>query len=636
MKRMNLGTSYNLDSLGRHRATLREQSERDLARSELLKDEGEKAKDRSTEHSEAAADKRHTGETLAKESDRLRRNGREQSLRGLDRLERSQETLKESSSGFGDGLGKLKEATEQLSGSHQDKGEALGTIRRGLSQQDRSNANQDRQARGLGKVISRNSEQLQSRGESLTSLGNQLETQETSQSAQERGLGDFLALREDFEAGSQAKRVGFGKVQDGGVQRVIAEGLEDAADGEKLQETWNSADSKRHDATSNRLLFNSLWESIKATTAAKQAEVQQGLAEQNNHTAAGLQAQARTLEEHSRHQLSRGRTLEYAGHNHVSIGRQMQMCPWTYCTGVALERQGHSEIAQAQNLKRQAQQTRNAAHQKSLQAEELKVKAEQASERGRDFEITERGSRTRSKLLKERADEHQSAGQTAAEKAAGARERGETYRQQSDLRKELGEALTNEGSALLTSGLETQNQSLQQQQQLKSEITSEFESEKETSEAITETVDSLREGLGKSRSFINRGRSLHRSLEKEHQKEARAQDRIQGGVADLQEGVESGIEATERAEEALKMLEEARELELEGLRLQNRGQRMLLASRPKMADAQRLSSESYDAFQGAHDDEEKAQALLLEGESKLAAAAILKDKAEKYRNLASS
>ena len=82
------------------------------------------------------------------------------------------------------------------------------------------------------------------------------------------------------------------------------------------------------------------------------------------------------------------------------------------------------------------------------------------------------------------------------------------------------------------------------------------------------------------------------------------------------------------------MLEQARDLELEGLRLQNSGQKMLLEARPKMADAARLSAESFDAYKKADNQEEQAERLIAQGTQKLAAADVLRRKAAAYESIA--
>ena len=81
-------------------------------------------------------------------------------------------------------------------------------------------------------------------------------------------------------------------------------------------------------------------------------------------------------------------------------------------------------------------------------------------------------------------------------------------------------------------------------------------------------------------------------------------------------------------------MSEARELELEGLRLQNRGQKMLLEARPKMAQAAKLSAESFDAFKKADKQDLEAHKLIEQGAQKLQAAEILREKAESYEKLA--
>ena len=116
--------------------------------------------------------------------------------------------------------------------------------------------------------------------------------------------------------------------------------------------------------------------------------------------------------------------------------------------------------------------------------------------------------------------------------------------------------------------------------------------------------------------------------------ERSSQAKVQEGIHQFQGGLNNSVAGAEKPQSAADMLKEARDLELEGLRLQNRGQKMLLEARPKMADAAKLSAQSFDAFRTAQREEQEAEKLIQAGNQKLQAATILREKAARYEELA--
>jgi hypothetical protein len=269
-----------------------------------------------------------------------------------------------------------------------------------------------------------------------------------------------------------------------------------------------------------------------------------------------------------------------------------------------------------------------------MQAEELRAKAEDSQARGEELEVKSHGSTTRSQLLDGRSKEHKSAAVEAGEDAEKAGFAADQYDAAAQKEKSVAGHLQAQGISKLEQGFVAQEEALQRQDQsglaLSGELTVESEltaqSQGTTGEAITTVAKEI--------SFIGRGKSLLNKLRASQAREGEAQGKVRTGIDGIEAGLGSSQQAQQAGVEATKLLEQARELELEGLRLQNRGQKMLLEARPKLAGSARLSAESFDVANKAERQEEEAARLIEGGNQKIAAANILRDKAARYKKLA--
>jgi hypothetical protein len=242
----------------------------------------------------------------------------------------------------------------------------------------------------------------------------------------------------------------------------------------------------------------------------------------------------------------------------------------------------------------------------------------------------------RSDILRERSESH---GDKEAKAVAEAQKAGEAagrYGEASDQQRTEAQKLHQEGLGQFTEGIAAQKNALGKQARTAQAFEGSVETEGELQGEARTGVDRLASAIQAGGSLLHQSQGSVSQLAGSVTGEKGSQAKIQSGINEFNNGLDASKASTEKGREAADMLKEARELELEGLRLQNRGQKMLLQARPKMTDAARLSAESFDAFKKADKQEEKAEELIAAGNEKLAAAGILREKAQAYESLAQS
>lgn len=583
---------------------------------------------------EAAGKNREDGQAKADESNRLRRNGREQSLRGLKNLADGSDRYAESFAGTEKGLSDLQTSLDGLKAAHQSKGEGLETINQGLTEQSAHNLVQSELLEQLQDTQAQDSALNPVKASQLGDLNANIEARKEGVGRQLEGFGDFLIAGGQFDDGSAVKREGFGHLGTAAEQTVKSEHLKDARDHKNVETTWAETDQKGHGKAGRRLYFDSIFHSLKSKADKLTASHLEAQASQTSQTAEGVASQGIALKAQAAAMLRNARHMEQCGQNHVVQGRQMQCCPFTYHQGRALEHQGHCEIAEAQRQKQAAQQLRAEGQAKAMEAEELRVQAEQTLAKGEEFEVEGHGSQVRSEILHERSQEHRAdsieAGQAADRSREAASQLDASAR---ELQASASEQKTI-GQGKISEGVSSQNSALEQQAATTEGLNGEFATEQKLSTAAKVKTGEAVVTVAKTRSFIRRSERLTAGLGASHTVEQSAQAKIQEGIGQVSSGLDSSKASNAQGKEATKLLEEARDLELEGLRLQNRGQKMMLEARPKMAAAARLSAESFDHKKTAESQEEEAAKLIEQGNQKLAAAEILRNKANGYREIA--
>jgi hypothetical protein len=631
---MNVVQTGEGSALQRQKQQLRETAAKDEARAQELSRSGVDDLYTSVERLQDAADTQAKADALAEQSERLRRKGRRQSQRGLENLGNGSDRTAQGFAKTEKGLEGLKGSLDGLTAASEQKSQGLETAKEGLSEQAAENVVQGANLQKFSHLQGKDAKLDGQKAEQLGALEANLGEREVGLRRQGEQLDSYLIAGQSFAQGSAVKGEGFDQLKQSTVHSVEGEALNDARQGQELKHTWAAADQARHQDTSSDLAFSSLYQSLKAKAESLNAQYHKRNSDRDLRTAEGLTAQANDLKAQSAAAAQQARVLEQSGQCHVALGRQMQCAPWTYCQGVCLERQGCAELAEAQRLKGQAAEMRAESQRLAMQAEELRAHAEDSLARGEEFEVKSHGSATRSQLLDGRAQEHKSAGAEAGQAAEKAALAAAKLAAASETEKARAKELESQGVASLEQGFVQQEEALYRQDQLGSALAGELSAESELTAESQGTARDAIKVVGKEVSFIGRGRSLLSKIGASQGREAQAQAKVKSGIEGIEAGLGSSREAQLRGEEAAKMLEEARELELEGLRTQNRGQKMLLEARPKLAGAARLSAESFDAARKADRQEDEAARLIETGNQKIAAAAVLRDKAARYKDLA--
>ena len=631
---MQVNASHKNDAFSRLKSRLKEQAASDRDRASTLESEAAKDQFQAGELQEDAADNRSKGEQLKSESNRLRRNGRDQSRRGLERLVQGSERYAESFQGQEKGLGDLKESLDGMEAAGQSKEKALEKIHSGLDEQKAHNDGQQTDLNTLSGINDQNGQVIEGKQDSVKTLGQNISARRETLNDQTGKVADFIIAGGDYSEASVTKQEGVREFKTAVGHRVEAEALGDAKSEKEVQKQWAEQDADRHHKADNRLTFGSIIEDLKARAAGASARFHEASAVRGEQEAGRLSQAAAEMRAQADIALGNARSLEHCGQHHVAIGRQMQCNPWTYCQGVHLEQRGHCEIAEAQRLKAQAQNMRAQAQEKALEAEEARVKAEQARSVSEDFEVTAHGSRVRSDLLSKRADDHEQRAHKAEAYAEKAGQEADKLGQAASQQMSQAREHHQQGSAKFEEGMTAQKAALNLQQQAVEAFDASVADEKELQKSANDEVKTLGGALLRGRSFLSRSGSLYGKLNTSVQAEKLSQQKVAEGIDDYQGGLNESKESNQKGREAANLLSEARELELEGLRLQNRGQKMLLEARPKMAQAAKLSAESFDAFKKADKQDLEAHKLIEQGAQKLQAAEILREKAESYEKLA--
>lgn len=621
-------------TLQRHKQQLRDTAAKDEARADELRRSGTDDLYTAVETLESAADTQARADELAKAAAQLHRKGEKQNKRGLENLANGSDRVSEGSGKTEEGLKGLKGSLEGLETASQQKSAGLETVNSGLNAQAVENAVQ---GADLGKFAQLQKKDAALDGDKAAQLGSlEVNIGQREEGLQRQGdhLDSYLLAGESFHQGSAIKGEGFAQLQEATGHTVEAESLGDAAETQRLKQGWAEGEKTRHSDTSADLALSSLYQSLKAKAEALGARHYKDTAQRDQMSAEDLSSQANSLRADAAAMSRQARLLEQSGQCHVAVGRQMQCCPWTYCQGVCLERQGCAELAEAQRLKGQAGEKRAEAQRLALQAEELRAKAEDSQARADELEVKSHGSSKRSELLDTRSKEHKDSAAEAAADAEKAKSAAASYEMEAGKEKSLAANLHGQGVHKLEQGFLQQEEALHRQEQTGQAFNGELDTERGLTAESQSTTRSALKTVAAEVSFIGRGKSLLSKMRESQAREAEAQGQVRGGVESIEAGLGGSREAHEKGVEATKLLEQARELELEGLRLQNRGQKMMLEARPKLAGAAKLSAESYDQANKAERQEEEAARLIESGNQKIAASNVLREKAEKYRALA--
>ena len=631
---MNVAQTGESSALIRQKQQLKDTAAKDEARADQLTRAADQDLFTASQKKEDAAENREQAEALSKESKRLRRNGREQSRRGLERLADGSDRISEGFAGTEKGLSELKGSLSELQDASAAKGQALDTAKSGLAEQAVENTVQGAQVANFSQLNEQDARLDIDKAHQVSQLADNIVGRQEGLSRQSGQVDSFLLAGEGFSQGTAIKAEGFEHLRTASQHSVRAEAYGDAREGKKLTQSWAEADESRHNQTSVDLKFSSVWHSLKAQAASLQAQHLQRVAAEDSATADGMAARAAGLKTEATTLLRQARCLERSGQCHIAIGRQMQCSPWTYCQGVFLERQGCAEVAEAQRMKEQAKEKRAEGQQLAVEAEKLRARAEDTQSRGEEFEVKSEGDRSRSSLLKTRASEHAEQGVDAGETAERAGARAEALEQAAQEQKATAREFRGAGLSKLEQGFVQQDVALAGQAQAEQGFGYELGLEAKATSQAEGIAGEAQATIAQEFSLLGRGSRLLHRAGKSLGREAQAQAKVSEGIAGLESGLAASQTAQERGVEATKMLEEARELELEGLRLQNRGQKMLLEARPKRAQSAKLSAEAFDASQAAETQDEEAARLIESGNQKLAAAKILREKAASYRQIA--
>lgn len=622
------------NALQRQKQQLRETAAKDEARADELRRAGTDDLFTAVETLERAADTQAKADELAKAAAQLHRKGEKQNKRGLENLADGSDRVSEGSSKTEEGLKGLKGSLDGLEAASEQKSAGLEAANAGLNAQGVENAVQGANLGKLSKLQKKDAALDGDKAAQLVSLETNLGQREEGLQRQGDHLDSYLLAGESFHQGTAIKGEGFAQLQEAAGHSVEAESLGDAAETQRLKQGWAEAEKTRHSDTSSDLALSALYQSLKAKAEALGAQHYKDNAQREQMSADELTSRSNALKAEAAAMSQQARVLEQSGQCHVAVGRQMQCFPWTYCQGVCLERQGCAELAEAQRLKGVAGEKRSEAQSLALQAEGLRAKAEDLQARADELEVKSHGSTTRSQLLDGRSQEHKDSADEASTEAEKAGTAATRYETEAGKEKSTAANLHEQGVSKLEQGFVQQEEALYRQDQTGQALSGELTTESGLTAESQATTRSALKTVAAEVSFIGRGKSLLSKMRESQAREAEAQGQVRSGVESIEAGLGGSREAHEKGVEAAKLLEQARELELEGLRLQNRGQKMLLEARPKLAGAAKLSAESYDQAKKAERQEEEAARLIEAGNQKIAASNVLREKAEKYRDLA--
>lgn len=631
---MNVVQTGESQALQRQKQQLRDTASKDEARAQELSRSG--VDDLYTAHDQslAAESSRANADELSKQSSTMRRRGREQNLRGLTNLANGSDRIADGYVKSEGGLSELKGSLEDLQGASEQKSAGLETAKSGLAEQAAENAGQAVDLARFSHLQNKDGRLDEKKSGQLDSLEANLARREGGLQRQGEQLDSYLIAGQSFADGTEIKAGGYEKLAEATTHSVQAEALGDARESQELKQGWAEAQEVRHGDTSKDLAFSSIYHSFKARAEKLSADYHANNAVRDNAGADEMTATSNDLRSRSAALGQQARVLEQSGQCHVAIGRQMQCVPWTYFQGVCLERQGCAELAEAGRLKAESGELRAEAQKIAMQAEELRAKAEDSQARGEEFEVKSHGSTTRSTLLDGRSKEHKESGEKAGVEANDAAAAAARFDAAAGQEKARAGQLEADGVAQLQDGFIQQEEAVLGQDQAGSAFAGELELESSLTRKSQKTTGQAIKTVAKEVSYIGRGKSLLDKLRASHGREAEAQATVGEGVAQLEAGGATSETAHARGVEATKLLEQARELELEGLRLQNRGQKMMLEARPKLAESARLSAISFDEANKAQRQDEEAERLIQSGNQKIAAAGVLREKAERYREIA--
>ena len=631
---MQVNTAHRNDALTRHRERLRDAALEDRTRADQFTEQANSELARAEEKKTASSENRDKGENLKRESDRLRRNGREQSLRGLNRLADGSDRYSESFQKQETGLSDLQSSLDSIKQANDAKSGALQKIDGGLNEQSAHNAVQGETVGRLESSHREGRALTQQKGADAAALSENNDHRGSELNIQTERVADFILAGDNFEQGAATKKAGVRDLSSAVGHRVQSEAYSDVKSEAELKGTWSEQDAQRHQKADTRLFFDSLFESLRAKAADTNAAIHHRAAQKGEMNAEELQQMADGLKAHAESCMQNARTLECSGQHHIAVGQQMKCCPWTYCQGVALERQGYAEIARAQEMKQHAQSMRQEAQAKAVEAETSRVKAEQAREIGNEYQVEGHGSAVRSDILKERSENHGANAEKAIAQAEESKQKAEKMARAAADEMEQAAALNQSGKARFQEGMTEQRAALGEQVSAVTGFHQSVGTEDELQSGAGQYVSRVSQNLSSGRSVLGRNRALLEALRGSVSGEEGSQQKVQDGIDEFKTGRSQSVESTEKGRQAALLLEQARDLELEGLRLQNSGQKMLLEARPKMANAARLSAESFDAYKKADSQEEEAGRLIAQGTQKLAAAEILRQKAAAYDTIA--
>lgn len=623
-----------LSSILRAKQQLKDKASQEANRAQELKRSGVDDLFTSQERLNEAQEYKDEAASLKQESQRLARSGSAQKDRGLARLEQGSTKLSQGQEQEEQGLEELQHSLDDLKQASGDKEQGLSLAKDGLGQQATENLRQGESLVKFKQVNAESQELTEFKDVKLQAMQENLQQREQSLENQTSSLDSYLVAGDEFGQARGIKKSGYDTLQKASAHSVKAEGHQDASETQALKQNWAELDQKRNEDTSLDLKLSSIYQSLKAKAQKLEASYYQEDATKNLSAADRLDFEATELKAKADTARNQARCLERSGQCHIAIGRQMQCCPWTYCQGVQLERQGQAEVQEAQRLKVQAKDMRSSAQEKSLAAAELRAIGEDSQARFEGLEVESQGSSARASLLATRSDEHSD--QADKEKEIAEQAAHEAGRYQSLAQKEGRKAdrLQKKGASKLEQGLQAGQTALAQQGKAGSALASELQSESKLTESSQELASSTKATVASQLGVLGRGASLLYQIGKSQQQEGKAQDKIGAGLEQLRDGLERSQQAQDKGVEAARLIEEAKSLELEGLRLQNRGQKMLLAAEPKLAESAKLSSQSFSASSTAQRLEDEAAHFIELGGQKLKAAEVIREKAARLNELA--
>lgn len=404
--------------------------------------------------------------------------------------------------------------------------------------------------------------------------------------------------------------------------------------GLKAQELQNSAQVHRTEAEQLR---------VQASENSAQAQSLLAKASELESAATAAQTQAQQLAElSSQEKVNAEQAAAYSqrwhqiGHCHIHQGQAMLMCPFTHCAGHHMIHQGQHEIGishqwchrskteqensekhaieanckkdEAERLQRKALEARQQADQKLAIAAEQSTQAEGL---GLQASAELQQSQMQSQISQDKALESQQ----LSEKA--------------DKWQKSGLSLMKEGGAL---------QELAQSQQ--SAALQDFDISRE-SEAIAGSQQQV--ALSAISGALGQEQSIHLSdfaeiskMRSARKREDKALLLQRDGIDDLHQDIQVSREGIEQTQHGLNDFVSQTEKEMQGLKLENQGYRLLEEARALREQANDNTQDGQHLLEQASSKETEARSLISQGQSMQQAAKVIDNKGQAYLRVSQS